>query len=653
MSLYTNLLSYYKLDEASGNAIDAHGANNLTDFNTVGSATGKIGNARDFNRAASEHFHAATSSEFSFGNTDYSFSCWAYAETTSGVLRVLLSKRQTNVALSNYTVYFNSDNTLDCWIGRTSGGVFIVEGPAISLNTWYHIIMSHNAATDTVRLVVNGTVYTGTYTGTPATPSSATFRIGAQNAGDYWDGLVDEVGVWDRVLTTDEEAALYNGGAGVSYEHLDATVPPTASLGITTYAPTVTGDDPQFTYLESAGSFGSSTAATTIQTTSTPPIGANIAIMAMAFDNAATGADGDYAEVTGVSDSKLNHWHKLAEYTNTQGATDAGATVSLWYCEVNPNDLGSTTTTATLSSSRGGRNAIIWYFKSNTLSLVSAETLTAATDGSATYGSLTNSTLVSKNRIYLRVIAQENATDEGFTPTSGFTAIVTTRSTITNPMGLRAEYKIATTSGETSNPASSFSSDTASVFVALEVDAAGGTDYTSAINTFSVGGNSNASSRTSQLITTSIGVNDNTGDRVSQIVMYSITNQTTAYLIPSTAELSITTYAPTVAAGFIGSVTAPNATLGITTYEPSVLNPQTVTPPTAVLGITTYAPTAVSGNVASATVPTVHLGITTYSPAVTATNDSGGGGGGDCCCCCDFTVTISVSIKPTIRSSIR
>jgi hypothetical protein len=49
VSLLTGLVSYWKLDEASGDALDAHASNDGADVNTVGSGTGKIGNARSFN----------------------------------------------------------------------------------------------------------------------------------------------------------------------------------------------------------------------------------------------------------------------------------------------------------------------------------------------------------------------------------------------------------------------------------------------------------------------------------------------------------------------------------------------------------------------------------------------------------------------------
>jgi hypothetical protein len=46
----TNLISWWSLDEASGSRADKHGANTLTDNNTVLSAAGKKSNAGNFVR---------------------------------------------------------------------------------------------------------------------------------------------------------------------------------------------------------------------------------------------------------------------------------------------------------------------------------------------------------------------------------------------------------------------------------------------------------------------------------------------------------------------------------------------------------------------------------------------------------------------------
>jgi hypothetical protein len=52
--LLTNLYAYYKLDEASGNALDASGAGlNLPNYsNPIGTTTGVINGARNWNSGA-------------------------------------------------------------------------------------------------------------------------------------------------------------------------------------------------------------------------------------------------------------------------------------------------------------------------------------------------------------------------------------------------------------------------------------------------------------------------------------------------------------------------------------------------------------------------------------------------------------------------
>ena len=50
-TLPTNLIAYWKLGEASGTRSDSKGSNNLTDNNTVTSAAGKWGTAGQFTAA--------------------------------------------------------------------------------------------------------------------------------------------------------------------------------------------------------------------------------------------------------------------------------------------------------------------------------------------------------------------------------------------------------------------------------------------------------------------------------------------------------------------------------------------------------------------------------------------------------------------------
>lgn len=91
---------------------------------------------------------------------------------------------------------------------------------------------------------------------------------------------------------------------------------------------------------------------------------------------------------------------------------------------------------------------------------------------------------------------------------------------------------------------------------------------------------------------------------------------------PSTATLTLTTFAPTVTATQNQLVTPSTATLTLTTYAPTVTasGGQVATPSTATLTLTTYAPTVSVSDNKSVTPSTATLTLTTYAPTVTATD---------------------------------
>src|SRR5690606_6319482 len=68
--------------EESGNALDAHGANELTDNNSVGSAAGKIGTARSF-AASIQYLSAASNASLQTGDIDFTFAVWVWMASTA------------------------------------------------------------------------------------------------------------------------------------------------------------------------------------------------------------------------------------------------------------------------------------------------------------------------------------------------------------------------------------------------------------------------------------------------------------------------------------------------------------------------------------------------------------------------------------------
>ncbi len=231
MSLLTNLISYWKLDEASGNRADSVGSNTLVDTNTVLAGTGKINNAADFEAANTEYFTLADNASISIGNIDFTFSMWVNME--SGGFRTLINKEiasgerefvlwydTTGAVATNRLFWRVSDG-----LGAHSGDVVADTIGALSTGTWYFIVVWHDATADTVNIQVNnGAVDSASYTFGGADTAGA-FWMGNQVAAAtrLWDGMIDEVGFWKRTLTATERQNLYNSGNGLAYPLIEST----------------------------------------------------------------------------------------------------------------------------------------------------------------------------------------------------------------------------------------------------------------------------------------------------------------------------------------------------------------------------------------------------------------------------------------------
>lgn len=221
MALIDNLISYWKLDESSGDAVDAHGSNTLTEHGTggVGSAAGIINNARDFESADSDYFDHTDNADLSTGDIDFTFQAWVKLESKTSDW-VVLAKWEFGTN-KEYRLGYDSLNDWFDWRVRDASGNegLCHAATGVSAATWYHIIVWHDSVNNEVGIAINaGTAVTSSYS-FGCQDSTAAFRLGSEEGGaaDFYDGLIDEVGFWKRVLTSGERTSLYNGGAGFAY----------------------------------------------------------------------------------------------------------------------------------------------------------------------------------------------------------------------------------------------------------------------------------------------------------------------------------------------------------------------------------------------------------------------------------------------------
>jgi hypothetical protein len=224
VALTDNLVSYWKLDESSGNASDSVGSN--TGVNTdVTYAAAKINNGGVFN---------GTSAVLACGTTsiptgDFSISLWFKLsdQTTNGMLFSICDNNAT--AINNRIEVRANDAgagqiSLSGWF--STANYVLTNGANYNDSTLHHLVVMRSGANWS--MYIDGSLVAG-----PTSKSNTALSINWVSMGvlrygatptltAYFKGTLDEVGIWNRALSGTEVTALYNSGAGFQYPFLTA-----------------------------------------------------------------------------------------------------------------------------------------------------------------------------------------------------------------------------------------------------------------------------------------------------------------------------------------------------------------------------------------------------------------------------------------------
>lgn len=222
MSLSTSLVAFWELEAASGTRNDAVGSNHLTDNNTVTQGTGKVGNAAQFTRANSEFLSHSSNATLQMGDIDFSICAWINPASLNEMM--VVTKDDDAANSRDYTLdVYNASGLLKTrfYTNGSGGGIVAPSAADITLGAWTFLMAIHDSVANTLFLSINdGLSETGGTGGVAPDVSAAVFMIGAREYSgfeSYFDGLIDQVGLWKRALSAAEVTALYNGGAGLSY----------------------------------------------------------------------------------------------------------------------------------------------------------------------------------------------------------------------------------------------------------------------------------------------------------------------------------------------------------------------------------------------------------------------------------------------------
>ena len=218
----TGPIAHWQLDETSGTeAFDyAGGHHGEVLKGATWNPAGQINGALEFD-GVDDHVEVPHDDALSLTSA-FTISAWIYNQSSSfsGSYRIV-SKEPTG---SNAGVWL-STQAGSFWMGI--GGNFFSPPISLEVDRWYHVAGSFDDATDQMAMYVNGVRVLGESTTATIAPNTDPLIIGGNWEGfKFWHGLLDDVRIYDRMLTADEVAALAasGGGGGGGSGTCDATI---------------------------------------------------------------------------------------------------------------------------------------------------------------------------------------------------------------------------------------------------------------------------------------------------------------------------------------------------------------------------------------------------------------------------------------------
>lgn len=212
---FTGLLGYWSFN---GTAADQSGnRNNLSLFGGATFASGgQFGQALSLNGVPGTYAQQTTNNTaFDFGSNNFAIQVWAnFASKNSE--QTLIEKFSTGAG-PGWT--FTTPGQQIEFYAANAGNLYS-SGVSYQTGVWEQFVAERNG--NNMYIYFNDRlVATGSFSGS-ITPSTNPLLIGARNSGDgrnfTVNGLIDDVGIWDRALSSAEIDALWNGGNGLAFQ---------------------------------------------------------------------------------------------------------------------------------------------------------------------------------------------------------------------------------------------------------------------------------------------------------------------------------------------------------------------------------------------------------------------------------------------------
>ena len=150
------------------------------------------------------------------GSGSFTIALWANSSNNGGFNSPFTAREDNGASVNGPIIYNNNGGNWSYWAGNNgpSGQWNAINDGPVPLNTWVHVAVTYEALETRRKMFVDGVEVINQILGVSAN-SERDIHIGAgQDDGNnfFWNGLIDDVGLFRVALTEEQVLAVMNNG---------------------------------------------------------------------------------------------------------------------------------------------------------------------------------------------------------------------------------------------------------------------------------------------------------------------------------------------------------------------------------------------------------------------------------------------------------
>jgi hypothetical protein len=162
-----------------------------------------------------DYIDLGDSADWDMGSNDFSLSCYIKTSKnySSAYGRILMYGESGGAGDKNYSLYINTSNYLGFGMDNDIAGKDAISSSAYNDNLWHNLVGVRDGTN--IKLYIDGVLITTTAIGDYGSldMDGEKLLIGVNNAsgtlGNYFDGSIANVGIWNRALSASEIESIY------------------------------------------------------------------------------------------------------------------------------------------------------------------------------------------------------------------------------------------------------------------------------------------------------------------------------------------------------------------------------------------------------------------------------------------------------------